>query len=145
MDLLKCYQILDAPQDCTWEELRTVYRRRVQKHHPDRYQQQPEKQLIAKERMLELNKAFNTLAEYYKKNGHLPGDILKKSSFNTIHQSRTKATSANSSENPNYTATEHKPAKPKQATHRTSWGMVIIIAILGYYFFLENVPEPGNP
>ncbi|NNF95365.1 MAG: DnaJ domain-containing protein, partial [Halobacteria archaeon] len=76
MDLLKCYQILGVPRDCTWEELRTAYRRQVQKHHPDRYQQQPGRQLIAKKRMLELNKAFDTLAEYYKKNGHLPADVL---------------------------------------------------------------------
>ena len=75
MDLLKCYQIFDVSWDCTWEELRTAYRRQVQKHHPDRYQQHPDRQPIAKERMLGLNKAFDTLAEYYKKNGHLPGII----------------------------------------------------------------------
>lgn len=145
MELLKCYQIIDVPQDCTWEELRTAYRRQVQKHHPDRHQQQPDRQLIAKERMLELNKAFDTLEEYYKKNGHLPGDILIKPSNKTGHQPQTETVSPKTSERPTYTPPEIKPAKPKQAAHRTSWGLVIVIAILGYYFFWENAPEPNNP
>ena len=83
MDFLKCYQIVGVAPDCTWEELRIAYRRQVQKHHPDRYQQQPDRQLIAKERMLELNKTYDTLAEYYKKNGHLPATGLKKPPLNT--------------------------------------------------------------
>ena len=145
MDLLKCYQILDVPQDSTWEELRTAYRRQVQKHHPDRHQQHPDRQVLAKERMLELNEAFDTLEEYYKKNGHLPGEILKKTSRKTGHQSQTEAVSPKASERATYTPAEINPVNLKQATRKTSWGLMLVIVILGYLFFWEGVPESDKP
>jgi len=146
MDLIKCYQILGVSRDCTWEELRTAYRRQVQKHHPDRYQQQPDRQHIAKERMLELNKAFDTLEEYYKKNGHLPVNDLKKVSNETPVQTRSRPTSYKTKDKTTYVAPEITPLKtPKQAARRTSWGLLIVVATLGYYFFWEGTPEPANP
>jgi len=146
MDLLKCYQILGVSRECTWEELRTAYRRQVQKHHPDRYQQQPDRQHIAKERMLELNKAFDTLEEYYKKNGHLPVNVLKKVPNEARVQSRSRPTSYKTNHKTTYVAPEVTPLKkPKHAARKTSWWLLIVVAILGYYFFWQDTPEPANP
>jgi hypothetical protein len=144
MDLFKCYQVLGVSRDCTWEELRTAYRRQVQKHHPDRFQQQPDKQLIAKERMLELNKAFDTLEEYFKKNGHLPTDTLKRPTVNPGAHTQAETANPQTSTRPTYTPSDIKPAKTNQTARRTSWGLIIVIAILGYYFFWEAVPEQDN-
>ena len=144
MDLFKCYQVLGVSRDCTWDELRTAYRRQVQKHHPDRFQQQPGKQLIAKERMLELNKAFDTLEEYFKKNGHLPPDTLKRPAVNPGTHTQAETANPQTSTRPSYTPPDIKPAKPHQTARRTSWGLIIVIVILGYYFFWETVPEQDN-
>ncbi len=138
MDFRKCYQILGVAPDCTWDELRIAYRRQVQKHHPDRYQQQPDKQHTAKERMLELNKAYETLAEYYKKNGYLPATALKNTTTNTGAQPRKDAAPNKTTDIP----PEIKPAKPEHTSRKTSWGVVLIVTILGYYFFWQTTPDP---
>jgi len=144
MDFLKCYQILGVSQDCTWSELRTAYRRQVQKHHPDRYQQQPDRQHVAEERMLELNRAFDTLAEYYKKNGHLPVSLQKQSPDKTSVKTRTRTTGYRTSDSTTHAPPEIRPRKPKQAGRKTSWGLIIVVAILGYYFFWQGTPDPAT-
>lgn len=144
MDLFKCYQVLGVSRDCTWDELRTAYRRQVQKHHPDRFQQQPDKQLIAKDRMLELNKAFDTLEEYFKKNGHLPTDTLKKAAIKPDGRTGAETAKPKTDTRSSYTQPDNNPAKPNQTARRTSWGLVIVIIVLGYYFFWETVPESEN-
>ena len=144
MDLRKCYQIIGISRDCTWDELRSAYRRQIQKHHPDRFQQQPEQQLIAKERTLELNKAFDILEEYYRKNGKLPTDALKSSAVKSQHQTRTEETTSKAGHTESNTTVQIKPAKPKQSAPKTSWGLVIVIALLGYIIFWENTPQSGN-
>ena len=145
MDLIKCFQILGVSQGCTWEELRTAYRRQVQKHHPDRFHQQPDQQKIAKERMLELNKAFHVLEEFYKKNGYLPDDVLKRSPTKSDQERNPKQTRDNQTDTSSYTKSDIKPPKAKQAARKTSWGLVIITAVLGYYFFWSTPPQPENP
>lgn len=72
MNHRECYRILAAEPGCTWEELRTAYRRQVQKWHPDRYQQQPELAAEAEQRMLKVNAAFEQLAAYFERHGELP-------------------------------------------------------------------------
>ena len=146
MDLLKCYQILGVSRECTWEELRTAYRRQVQKHHPDRYQQQPDRQHIAKERMLELNKAFDTLEEYYKKNGHLPVNVLKKGPNEARVQSRSRPTSYKTNHKTTYVAPEITPLKKP----KTSCAQNIMVAAnrrrySRLLFFWQDTPEPANP
>ena len=145
MDLIKCFQILGVSQGCTWEELRTAYRRQVQKHHPDRFHQRPDQQKIAKERMLELNKAFHVLEEFYKKNGYLPDEVLKRRSTKSDQKRNPEQSRTNQTDPRFYTKSDIKPPKVKQATRKTSWGLIIIIAVLGYYFFWSTPPQPENP
>ena len=144
MDLLKCYQVLGVPRGCTWEELRSAYRRQVQKHHPDRFQQQPDQQHLAKERMLELNKAFNTLEEYYKKNGVLPAKVLKKPEVEPLKQNHSDQARPKSEKTKPFDTADVKPARPKQTTHKTSWSLIIFLAVVGYYFFWESIPQTGD-
>jgi curved DNA-binding protein CbpA len=145
MDLIKCFQILDVSQGCTWEELRTAYRRQVQKHHPDRFHQQLDQQKIAKERMLELNKAFHILEEFYKKNGYLPYNVLKRRPTKSDQERNPEQTRANQTDTSSYTKSDIKPSKDKQAVRKTSWSLVMIIAVLGYYFFWSTPPQRENP
>lgn len=72
MNHRECYRILAAEPGCSWEELRTAYRRQVQKWHPDRYQQRPELAAEAEQRMLKVNAAFEQLAAHFERHGELP-------------------------------------------------------------------------
>lgn len=145
MDLFKCYEILGVSRGCTWEELRMAYRRLIQKHHPDRHHQQPDEQLAAKERMLELNKAFDTLAEYYKKNGQLPADAQKKPFVSTHYQPSLQTINPKTSNRTTYTPSKTKPTKSNQTVRRTSLSLVILTTILGYYFLWGEMPRFSEP
>ncbi len=72
MNHRECYRILGAEPGCTWEQLRTAYRRQVQIWHPDRYQQRPEQAAGSAQRMLKVNAAFEQLASYFERHGELP-------------------------------------------------------------------------
>lgn len=74
MNYLQCYELLGLLPGCTWEELQAGYRRQVQKWHPDRYEQAPDQQSLAAQRMLSINEAFGILAQHYRQFGMLPGE-----------------------------------------------------------------------
>ena len=74
MNFLQCYEMLGLPPGCTWDELQAGYRRQVQKWHPDRYEQTPDQQSLAAQRMLSINEAFGILAQHYRQFGTLPGE-----------------------------------------------------------------------
>lgn len=73
MNYSRCYEMLGLAPGCSWEELQGGYRRQVQKWHPDRYGDEPERQSLAAQRMLSINEAFGILAQYYRQFGSLPG------------------------------------------------------------------------
>jgi hypothetical protein len=71
---LQHYRTLGAQPGCSWRELRGAYRRLVKTWHPDRYERQDNKQDkgIAENRIKDINKAYRSLSDYYKKHGNLP-------------------------------------------------------------------------
>jgi hypothetical protein len=71
---LQHYRTLGIQPGCTPGELKDAYRKLVKKWHPDHYANQPEAgaRAAAEQRMREINRAFRSLSDYHKRNGHLP-------------------------------------------------------------------------
>jgi len=71
---LQHYRILGVQPGCSFRDLKYAYRRLVKNWHPDHFAVGDESGdlALAEARIKEINKAFLTLSNYYKKNGHLP-------------------------------------------------------------------------
>ncbi len=69
---LSCYLALELQPGCSWTQLRGAYRRLVRTWHPDRFQQEPERKVLAEERIKEINQAYEALSSFRKRHGHLP-------------------------------------------------------------------------
>jgi len=67
-----CYKILNTNTECSWNALRKSYKLLIQKWHPDRYKDGSTEKHTAEEKIKELNKAYQQLLKYYRKNGALP-------------------------------------------------------------------------
>lgn len=71
---LQHYRTLEIDPGCTMREMKAAYRRLVKNWHPDHFAAGHESGdlALAEARIKEINKAFLTLSNYYKKNGYLP-------------------------------------------------------------------------
>lgn len=71
---LQHYRILGVQPGCSFRDLKYAYRRLVKNWHPDHFTVGHESGdlALAEARIKEINKAFLTLSNYYKKNGYLP-------------------------------------------------------------------------
>jgi len=67
-----CYKILKSNTDCSWNTLRKAYRLQIQQWHPDRFKDNSNEKNKAEEKIKRLNKAYQQLSKYYRKNGALP-------------------------------------------------------------------------
>lgn len=80
---LQYYQTLGIKPGCSPDQLKDAYRKLVKKWHPDRYtnQHDADTRAAAERRMREINRAFRSLSDYHRRNGHLPsaGDAKFKS------------------------------------------------------------------
>lgn len=68
------YRTLGIEPGCSLNQLKTAYRRLVKAWHPDHYAHQNEAgaRATAERRMREINRAFRSLSDYHRRNGHLP-------------------------------------------------------------------------
>ena len=71
---LQHYRILGVQPGCGFRDLKYAYRRLVKNWHPDHFAVGHESGdlALAETRIKEINKAFLTLSNYYKKHGYLP-------------------------------------------------------------------------
>ncbi len=71
---LQHYRILGVQPGCSFRDLKYAYRHLVKNWHPDHFTvgHESEDLALAEARIKEINKAFLTLSNYYKKNGYLP-------------------------------------------------------------------------
>ena len=71
---LQHYQALEIQPGCSFEDLRYAYRRLVKEWHPDHFTGGRENSDpgYAESKIKDINKAFGSLSDYYKKNGCLP-------------------------------------------------------------------------
>lgn len=67
------YKQLDLDSSgASWDEVRTSYRRKVQRLHPDR--QQPDQAAASQDEFIRVTRAYKLLNEYHRKNDDLPRD-----------------------------------------------------------------------
>jgi hypothetical protein len=71
-DHSQSYRTLGVKPGCTWQELRSAYRRLVQTTHPDRFLTESHDKNLAEERLKTINRAFHNLASYRQRHGVLP-------------------------------------------------------------------------
>lgn len=71
-DYLACYRVLGLQPGCSWAQLRSEYRKLVRQWHPDRFQHEPEVEILAEEKIKEINRAFESLSRYHDTFGSLP-------------------------------------------------------------------------
>jgi curved DNA-binding protein CbpA len=103
-----CYRILNSNPESSWNELRKSYKTKIQKCHPDRYEDNSTEKNIAETQIKELNKAYQQLSRYYRKNGALPE--IEKPEFRPKPQSKSEST-------------RQKPTRTKpESTHFTEPG-----------------------
>ncbi len=69
-DLDSSLALLGITADQNWQDVQSQYRLLVQKWHPDRHS--GENGELAQTRFIELNTAFKTIRDYYRKTGALP-------------------------------------------------------------------------
>ncbi len=76
-DYRSYYRALDVAPGCTWTQLRAAYRRLVRTWHPDRFDQDPERRILAEEKTKEINRAYQVLSDYQERHGRLP-DVISR-------------------------------------------------------------------
>jgi len=68
----QCYKTLNLNPGCGWDQLRSAYKTQIQRWHPDKFEDGSAKKDAAQEKIKDLNKAYQYLSKFYKKNGFLP-------------------------------------------------------------------------
>ena len=67
-----CYNALNITEPCSWSELRTAYKRKIQTCHPDKFAENSIQKKEAEFEIKEINTAFQKLSKYYKEYKELP-------------------------------------------------------------------------
>lgn len=93
------YKILNLPRSADWQQAKTQYRRLVQTCHPDKFDSDSVESLLAHEKFLEINNAYELLQNFYRENQKLPlqPDRLSDSDFVELQQKQTAQIAKNSS------------------------------------------------
>jgi len=66
------YKILGIHPDATWDQLRTAYKQKMRRWHPDKLGRDASARHQAEEFTKQINQAYQELSEYYKHHGRLP-------------------------------------------------------------------------
>lgn len=141
MNFQRCYELIGLVPGCSWEELQTGYRRQVQKWHPDRYEQDPEQQQLAAQRMLELNEAYAVLSEFNRQYGYLPAQPATSEATPGQEQtSRAKTESA-----PRRARGTVRRSQGRKTYAVSPW-LLISAILLGVYFLIADlIPDDLGP
>lgn len=138
MDFKRSYEVLGLQPGSTWAELQIAYRRQVQKWHPDRFEQRPEEQVLAAQRMQDLNEAFAVLEQYYREQGRLP-----------LEPPPHKPGDSAPPPKPDYAAqrprTTRRRREPSSAPHLGPWVLAAALLGIGIYFLLDLLLSGYNP
>jgi hypothetical protein len=131
-EYLRHYQTLGIQPGCTWIEMKDAYRRLAKAWHPDHFERDhlTKKKAIAEDKIKEINKAFRTLSNYYKKFGRLPVDAED-----------TPVTEAPS---PTYPSESDSPTSDEWSNHvkkpgvSNPWRYILVGILLGGAYALWN-------
>lgn len=132
-DFSLLYSKLDLPPECSLEEFRSAYMRRIAELHPDRSGAEPAT-VEAQATLRELVSTYVAVTRFHRRYGRMPGAL-------------PRATGGHSHDSPLMTATRpalqiaaaapEKPERPSRATAR----LVAIIVVLGLLLALWEVSQ----
>lgn len=128
-DFLALYQQLGLAPDCSADELKNAYRRRVAELHPDRHGDNP----VAAARLQELTAAYTAAMRFSRRYDRLPG----------AHPRRPHPAGARPASRDRYTAT----SGPRGGLRLTLVGLALL-AVLGGFLWngLQDADQTtGNP
>ncbi len=131
------YKTLDLSIDCSWQELRTSYKRQIQLHHPDRLIDGSNEKEQAQEHMKLLNLAYQDLSKYYKMHNCLPLPVIANDPEHVYNRESFTF-------DPSDTSIHQlsKPYKNRKKAIITSLFTVLVIGYILNEFYM--LPEPPN-
>ncbi|MFK5951131.1 MAG: J domain-containing protein [Methylococcales bacterium] len=137
------YQTLNVKFDCNWKELRSGYKKAIQKWHPDRFEDGSEQKSAANEKIKNINIAYNHINSYYRKNGNLP--IID---INPTNRIRTKETPTGTKQEPINKKQQHKPKTPTHRSQNKSSNylkfFIMTVSIGAYIYFSSDFDESSD-
>lgn len=86
----ECYRLLKIDSQSSWNDVRKAYKLIIQKNHPDRFRDNSPEKNLAEEQIKKLNKAYQLLEQYYKKNGRLPDNSATNQTETAVQRKRNK-------------------------------------------------------
>lgn len=146
-----CYKVLNVRPECTWAELRSAYRKLIQKWHPDRFEDGSKEKIAAENKIKSLNIAYKHIQNYYRQKGKLPlvdNNIKAKPKVTQpSNPAPSKATPNKSNIDKNVAANasvqnniSDKQSKitDKKFSKRFVVTFSLILLVSSYYFFTTN-------
>jgi len=141
-----CYKILKSNPNYSWKQIRKAYKQLIQSWHPDRFSEgTTEEKNAAENKVKKINKAYQQLSNYYRKNGNLPSTPkqpqdnssypIQKNTPQPHHQTQSKP-----SDIPFHTEVKQqkKPAHDyKFFSHR---GIIAVSIAIFLIYYLYNTP-----
>lgn len=92
-EIRRWYQTLGLEPGCDWNDIRAVYRRLAQKWHPDRFPEGSIEAEEARRKIVQINRAYQSLSDYRRRHGSLPG-IPKETPANSSRGSQASSWAA---------------------------------------------------
>ena len=133
----ECYKILMTNSGCSWNELRSNYKKLIQKWHPDRFDSEPEKKAAADEKIKYINIAYNELSTYYRKHGELP--VIEKTADIPYKPKETKADTGKSSPHPkDQNKNKNKPGAVTKKKPVILTATLALVLVYGLFEFPEQ-------
>lgn len=136
-----CYIILNQKHGCSWSELRSAYKKQIQKWHPDRFKGNEKEKAAAEVRIKSINIAYNQIHKYYKKHQCLPQiEVAQQKPVVNTPETPTKPVKS----------TKQRPVKPslnkktassvtKPRSRRSGLGLLSLsIVIFSVYMYFDD-------
>lgn len=139
---LECYQILEITEECDWPTFRKQYKSLIQRHHPDRFQENSDEYTQAEDRIRSYNTAYKIISDFHQQHKVLPPRTHNKVSQTLHRQPRKKRPSVN-----------HKADKRVKTTSDNTYTFrkisvisisVVVIAVIIYHQIYENDQPQDN-
>ena len=135
-DFLTLFQELGLPANCTLDELKLAFRRRVSQLHPDRAAGQIGD---AESRLQRLTAMYNAALDFHRRYGRMPGNSMKATPPRGVttrpHAPNAPRASA---------ATRDAPAPPRSQTGLMLLGGLLALALIAWLIAGSSLDEPTS-
>jgi len=135
-DWFEYYSILGVTSDCDWSAIRKAYRQLAQSTHPDRFSENTDERKVAETQIVDINRAYTALQEYYRKHDRLPGQRFQKSSAHKAGFAEpTSASTVSNDGTSGFTRSSATPRRRSRSVFRSGVRLAAIVGV-SYYVYL---------